>query len=366
MAVAKNAGGRATRKQRSTKSAGASVASLLPEIQEPRLARKLLYGKRIRLECQGQAPAFSTALQDMLLAVIRAAPTWVDRHDPARPADGAAPIRAGTRCMYIPKTEVRQTQPGIYFEVGSYVHGEAQDQITLDLDQAEPDIVSGPIETRDGKFRSILHTFRCVALGETLLVHNDRGGGGMDALARYLTHLLRRHGYAGLYRLKVDDVFSPALREAIEAGGGAKGIKLDIVGAVPDRIPKSQKYGRTLAQFKRLFPDSKKASTTITAPADVELAIDEVESAYNESRQVGSVLDQVSIVLRNGKVTSAGKYRCMGECFVQLDAKGVFNKVELKNGLFVFLDELRMPHHRNFRLIDENGTFVNRAPIAPT
>lgn len=185
----------------------------------------------------------------------------------------------------------------------------------------------------------------------------------MEALARYLTHIFQRHGYPTIERVKILDVFSPTLREAIEAGGGAKGIKLDIIGAVPDRIPKAQIYGRRLAALKRLFPNARKASTTVSAPADTALTIEAVELAYNESQQAGAVLDQVSIVLHQGKINSVGKYLCKGECFVDVTGHGKFNKDAIRPGLFDFLDDLRSPHHRGFRLIDENGNFVNRAPL---
>lgn len=326
--------------------------------------RKVLVGKRVAIEWQIAEPDLLPTLQDMLLAIMADAPGWADRHDPVKPAPDQPAIEDGTRCMYIARLSDRAPQPGVYFEVGSYVHGQAEDQITLDLDLPEPDVVNGPLQGEDGQFRSILHTFRCVALGETLLVHNDRGGGGMELLARYLTHLFRRHGYPSIARVRILDVFLPSLRDAIEAGGGAKGIKMDIVGAVPEHIPEAQIYGGPLAKFKQLFPGSRKASAIVTAPSDLTLAIKEVELAYNESKQADSVLDQVSIVLNHGKISSVGKYLCKGECSVEVTGRGKFNKDAIRPGLYAFLDDLRMPHHRDFRMIDENGYFQNRAPVA--
>lgn len=329
-----------------------------------RLVKKALVGKRVEIEWQEPAPELQPPLQDMLLAVMADAPGWADRHDPIKPGAGQPAIEDGARCMYIARLSDRLPKSGIYFEIGSYVHGQAEDQITLDLDREEPDVVNGPLHGENGQLRSIHHTFRCVALGETLLVHNERGGGGMDSLARYLTRIFRRHGYPTLVRVKILDVFSPSLRDAIEAGGGAKGIRLDIVGGVPERIPEDQKYGGPLGALKRLFPGSRKASTIVTAPLDLTLAIEEVELAYNESQQIGSVLDQVSIVLNRGKISSVGKYLCRGECDVDVTGRGRFNKDAIRPGLYAFLDDLRMPHHRDFRMIDENGYFQNRAPVA--
>lgn len=328
------------------------------------LVSKVLLGKRVEITWQEAVPDPRPPVQDMLLAVMREAPSWSDRHHPTKPAPNQPSIVDGTRCMYIACLSDRAPQPGVYFEVGSYIHGQAEDQITLDLDQPEPDVVNGPLQGQDGKLRSILHTFRCVAVGETLLVHNERGGGGMDSLSRYLTHLFRRHGYPRIARIRILDVFSPGLREAIEAGGGPKSIKLDIIGAVPERIPEDQTFGAPLACLKKLFPGSRKASTTVAAPTDLTLAIEEVESAYNESQQTGSVLDKVSIDLIHGRISSLGKFLCKGECQVEVTGRGLFNKDAIRLGLYTFLDDLRMPHDRDFRLIDEDGYFPNRAPVS--
>ncbi|WP_447784350.1 hypothetical protein [Stenotrophomonas bentonitica] len=301
-----------------------------------------------------------------LLAHVRSQTTgWTDRHWPARPPGSPAPD-AGTRCMYIGDIKRRKTLAdgsggGMFFTVGSYVYGKGEHQIAVDMLGDAPDVQSGPLFDKTGNQRSILHEFRCVALGETLIVQNEQGGGGLPALADFLTALFRAHHVKlKLPRMVLIDVFSNDLKKILIQGGGVKTMRVKMID------PGKPKQAKTLGISSLLYDARKAVKNTgkLTVEWEAEdgdgLSLDTVINVFETSQEIGADLASVDLdTMHGGPVRNVGKYKAKREIPVTIDAHGIEHKDEIKPSLFEYLDDLRVPDEDDWRLIDDEGMFLS-------
>lgn len=329
-----------------------------------RVVLRNAYLKRVKFNYGRRKNPPSHNLEALLLAVRSSTTDWTDRHWPERPASGPEPD-AGTRFMYFGDMKRRRTQSdgsggGFYFTVGSYVYGQGEHQIAVDLRDPEPDINSGPMYDAKGQKRSILHEFRCVALGETLIVQNEQGGGGMPALALFLSNILRKHNPSlKLPNLVFMDVFANKLRKIIEQGGGVKSMQVRVIdGARPT--------GRATLAIATPLYDAKKAVANTgrlivrwEADDDDGLDVDTVINTFTAGREVASDLDKVDLeTMTGGPIRNIGKYKAKSVIPVTIDASGIEHKNEIKPLLYEYLDDLRTPDDEDWRLIDDEGLFL--------
>lgn len=321
---------------------------------------RMLYLKRVRFKW-GKKKVASPTLEDLFASIAKKSSSWIDRHYPL-PAN----VKAGDRCTYVGEIQLRPKSPdgsggGYYFTVGSYVHGKGEHQIALVLSGTKPTVESGPLMGTDGKQRALLHEFRCVALGETLIIQNEQGGGGSAALAMLLTNLFRRYHNADLPSIELVDVFSKDLRQIIESEGGAERMRIRMVGAMPADADPEKTYGGLLTEVK----DRVAGAGTFTGEwcaEDGDLDIDSVIDAYNESDD--GFLNQVSIkTVDGGWIKALGRYRAAREIHVTVDAHGLEHTSEIMPSLFEYLDDIRKFEGGNWRLVNDDGMFTTAAML---
>lgn len=323
------------------------------------------YMKRAKFNYRNLASPPTHDLADLLGQVRSKTTGWTDRHWPARPPGAPAPD-AGTRCMYIGDMKRRNTMAdgsggGMYFTVGSYIYGKGEHQIAVDMLGASPDVQSGPLFDKTGNQRSILHEFRCVALGETLIVQNEQGGGGLPALADFLTALFRMHLAAlKIPRMVLVDVFSNDLKKILIQGGGVKSMRVKMID------PGKPKQAKTLGISNPLYDACKAVKNTgkLTVEWEAEdedgLNLDTVINTFETSQEIGADLAAVDLnTMYGGPVKNVGKYKAKREIPITIDAHGIEHKDEVKPSLFEYLDDLRVPDKDGWRLIDDAGLFLS-------
>lgn len=305
-------------------------------------------------------------LETLLRSAQSGSRNWTQRHWPPRPL-GSPPPDPGTRCMYLGRISSRRrfadgSGGGTYFTVGSYVYGKGEHQIAVDMQGASPDIQSGPLYDARGNQRSLHHEFRCVALGESLIVQNERGGGGLPALAQFLTFLLRTYNQGlNLPRLTLVDVFSNDLRKILIANGGVKRMRIRMIDPSAPRVDKPLAIATPLYQAHQAVKNTGRLTVEWEAEDEEGLDIDTAIDAYMEAQRDVGDLDSVDLfTLRGGPVRNVGKYKAKREIPVTIDSHGIENKSEIKPSLYEFLDELRSPlEDDDWRMIDDDGFFLS-------
>jgi len=337
-----------------------------------RKVKRLLYLKRVRFKWGNKKGVVSPTLEAMLKALKAATNGWAERHWPSAPTDGSS-FANGTRCMYVGTIGKRTTgaADGTYFTVGSYVYGKGEHQIAVDLKGSRPDIESGPLYDKTGRQRSLLHEFRCVTLGETLIIQNERGGGGIPALESLLTHLFRKFIDGDLPRVQLVDVFSTGFRGVIEQGGGVETLRIRMLGAGGEPDAK-KRFAAPLWGVQSLVDGAGKFTVEWDAADDDGLDVDQVIDAFNElqagaSTYGESALDKIDVkTVHGGWVNQLGKYRARYELDVTVDAHGIEHKNEIRPGLFKYLDQLRVTAKgQKWRIIDNDGNFLSGAVLKP-
>ncbi|ASK91886.1 MULTISPECIES: hypothetical protein [Xanthomonas] len=250
---------------------------------------------------------------------------------------------------------------GFFFTVGSYVYGQGEHQIAVDFQGPDPNIMSGPLYDADGLQRSILHEFRCVAIGETLIVQNEQGGGGLPALAHFLSNIFRKHsGVLDIPSLTFMDVFSNDLRKIIEQGGGVKSMQIRVIQGVQPKEASTLAIATPLYQAKEAVANTGKLIVKWEADDGDGLDVDTVIDTFNAGRALVSDLDKVDLeTMTGGPVRNVGKYKAKSEIPVTIDANGIEHKNEIKPLLYAYLDELRTPDSDDWRLIDDAGMFLS-------
>lgn len=331
-----------------------------------RIVLRNAYLKRVRFHYGRAKNPPTHDLAKLLLQVRRNTTGWTDRHWPERPPGSPAP-RPGTRCMYIGDiTERRKAADGsgggVYFTVGSYVYGKGEHQIAVDMRGPTPDVQSGPLFDNKGNQRSILHEFRCVALGETLIVQNEQGGGGIPALANCLVALIKKHNPSlSLPNFSFVDVFSNDLRKILIKGGGVKSMRIRVIDPVQPKNRKTEAISTPLFKAHQAVKNTGRLTVCWEAEDDDGLDLNTVVDTFLGAKRAGSDLDQVDLeTMYGGPVRGVGKYKAKRELEITIDGHGIEHKNEIKPGLYEYLDDLRVPDDDDgWRIIDDDGVFLS-------
>lgn len=323
-------------------------------------APRLLFVKRVRFRAGRIRDFKAPALEELLLQIKDRAPFFRNRHWPRPPAAPDA-IQVGTQCQYISSISTREGEDGVYFEVGGYVHGRGEHQLTLDLtgNNADPHITSGPLQDELGRPRAIVTIFRCLALGETLIVENHRGAGGVSVLVRLLTAMFKEHCDPALPGIELVDVTTDNLRREIEAGGGVKSMMIRVIdGAAP------QSADRRLPLYLARDSIGGAGKMDVTWQAEDHLDTDDVLETVESALAMDSGLDKIKIKLHDGPdITKLGRFLAKKEIWVTIDRFGFAHYAEVKDALFAYLTELRVSRS-GWSLIDLDGYFNASKPIA--
>lgn len=299
----------------------------------------------------GRRRGFVPPRMDALLEALMAnAPTIGDRHLPLPPHPPAR-IAVGTTCFYINRGHRRRLRDGYMVECVCYSHGMAPEQTTPDFGANTLAISAEPIVDRaTGQTRQVIHSYRALFFGQSVILEVEKGGGGTALLAHCLTTLLRSKVDADLPTIEFVDVVGANLRKSITAAGGVERISAGLVTATTNRrrplsfrLSRLKQWagGRAVVHAEIEFPDGDNANKGIAA-------LDEYAADNG--------LDSVAIYLRDGqKITGLKKYCEKRKMDIQINPSGSLNTADIEDTLWNYLDELRVPDDDGWRIIDSDG-----------
>lgn len=296
------------------------------------------------------------ALDQLLLRVKAAAPQFGQRHYPPPTA-----LPAGTPCVFLNRIEKRSKGAGVLIEVYSYMFGSQSDQLRPDFTKAQPDVKSGPIIDAQGQTREIVHSYRCVILGQSVLVEYNGRAGGLDQLAHLLAHVFNTY-CEKLPSIEFLDVAASDLEKAIKAGGGVDRIELSLLAG--NKPASNFPFARKLSDIGAAVTGAKQVKVvwdtddnTISPKTAVQIA-QEFESEETN-------LETLTIQLKEGGIIKGlDKYKEKRRIQVQVVPGGKVAVSEIEEGLWNYLDELRMVQGKSWRVIDDQGNFVAAKAIS--
>lgn len=288
-------------------------------------------------------------VDEALRTVLAQSPSIGSRHHPAK-----GKIQKGDHCVFINRATDFGTG-GILIEICSYTQGHIPESMTPDLEQSQADIKVVELKDEEGKAGELVHSMRCIALGQVIIMESTRGhGGGAAAVQKILTALFRRH-LADPNHPSVDlaDIGSPDLRELIESRGGVSRVTAKITDATP--ISGSHYSGMLSGTRGQVGGASNctvtwEAKTTLNTDTSVEL----LEESEDET------LAGVTLYFKlGGSISDLSKYRERRSVHVHAlpDGRPVISAVE--NALRDYLDTLRMPAANGKSTISTDGTLQN-------
>lgn len=315
-----------------------------------KIVKRMLHLKLARFRVGRRKDFQAPALDTLMLKVNERAPKFAQRHFPATKG-----LKEGTLCAFISDIRQRKDRDGVMFNMNVYTYGSSVEQFNPDFSKAAPDINQGRIVDSDGKKRDILYSYRCLALGQALLVEYNRLGGGMYLLELMLAHVFQRHCDAELPSVELMDLTTSELDKAIKSGGGVDAVSLRLIGG--HKPPETAALSLRLSELNKRVKGAKRVKVVWEAEDDV-LDTKSVLALAAEYADETTPLDRMAIQLKDGgSIPSLEKYRERRRIDVGLTMDGTIIVADIETGLYNYLDELRAVEN-GWRVIDDQGDFV--------
>jgi len=312
--------------------------------------KRMLHLKLVRFRSGRRKNFVAPALDTLLLKVQERAPKFAQRHFPSTDA-----LPEGTLCAFISNIRQRKNCDGVMFDMNVYTYGMSVEQFNPDFSKTAPDINQGRIVDSEGKKRDILHTYRCLALGQALLVKYNRSAGGMHILELLLRQVFQQHCDEKLPGVELMDVTTHELDKAIKAGGGVDAVSLRLIGG--SKPPPDAAFSLRLSELGKQVKGAKRVKVVWETEDDV-LDAKSVLALASEYANEKTPLDKMAIQLKDGgSIPSLEKYRERRRTDVGLTMDGAIIVADIETGLFHYLDELRAVQN-GWRVIDDQGNFV--------
>ncbi|HEY4531541.1 MAG TPA: hypothetical protein VIG97_14660 [Luteimonas sp.] len=313
--------------------------------KKPAKVRRVLVAKVIGFKA-GQRKEWKAPRVDDLLRVVAAnAPTLADRHYPPEAA-----IVPGKQCAFINRATDYGTG-GVLIEVCSYVKGHIPESMVPDLSKASADISAIELKDAEGRAGELVHVFRAIFLGQTLVLEQSRGlGSASTVLASLLTSLVRRHAGDKTHPSFVFvDLLADDLRQMIRDRGGVDRVTAKLVGPHEDPSEGSR-YASILSGTRAGMKDA--SACVVTWEAAGTLDEDEAIEVLEEAD--GEVLDHATLHFKNGgSISDLTTYRERGEVYVdKIDGRPDVTQIE--KGMRDYLDRLRIS--QSVTSIEVDGT----------
>lgn len=333
-----------------------------------KFVRRNLYLKSVRFRYGRKRDVSPPRIDDLLRQVRSQTPNFSQRHYPPPEAVGGrkggrhVSIANGQNCIFISNIRDRVgPKGGLMFDVSSYVYGMQSDQFRPDFDGSDPDIQSGPIQDKEGNTREILHSYRCVALGQSLIVEYNKGAGGLHMLSILLAHLFRTYCDKSLPTIELMDVVTDNLSQAIKAGGGVSAIELKVIDS--SDAPKRSFISKSLNDIRKKARGAGELVVQWRSEGDSKISEDFALKVANDCNRDSTPLSKISIRLKDGPVISSlESFRARREIEVQVTSDGAIAVSEIESGMWNYLDELRMIR-KGWRILSDDGYIIQAKTI---
>lgn len=320
------------------------------------MATRTLHLKHARFRSGRKKDFVPPALDTLLAAVLAAAPNFKDRHFPPPSA-----LAMGTPCVFINRMRARKAG-GMFFEIYSYTWGAHTSQFRPDFTKATPDITTGPIKDAQGNTREIAYSYRCVALGQSVIVEYNPRAGGLEQLSNLLSYLFHTHVQKGLPTIEFMDVSTKELDKAIAAGGGVDRVMLRLAdGGKPSE---NAWYATRLSELRKKLTGARQVTVTWETDDNV-INAKSAMAVIHEFEAEDTTLDKLSLKLKDGQVIpSLTKFREKRVVSISTVPGGGLAITEIESALWHYLDELRTVQAGGWRVIDNEGNFVSGKAVS--
>lgn len=310
----------------------------------PARASRMLLAKAIGFKSSRRKSWKAPRVDDVLRQVLAKSPTIADRHVPA-PTAGLN----GQRCAFINRATDYGTG-GVLFEVCTYLQGHIPESLIPDLTKPSADISVVEIKDAEGNVGEIVHSFRCLVLGQTMVMERVRGVPGEAAIVQVLlTQLFRRHSGDRTHpALVLVDIAASELRGMIRRKGGVKRITAKLAVDAPAQL---SKYGGLLSGLRTEVTSATACAVTweTAGTLDEDQAVSILEEAEDET------LSAVTLHFKHGgSISDLSTYRERHEISVQVLSDGRVAVTEVENEMRQYLDHLR--NGDAIDAIQEDGT----------
>jgi hypothetical protein len=315
---------------------------------------RTLLCKFVRFKAGRRKNFLPPSIEGLIRRIFTHGPTVRDRHVPP-----ILSAQLGDSCVFLNRKVERRRgkQPyGVIFEVGSYVRGHVPEQAAREFQKAELDVTQIPLVTTAGVPREVITRYRCLALGNTLIIELVRGGGGADELAVVLSQLIRFHCDDTLPNIALEDVAAATLERAIAAGGGIDRVTARIARNVNnDNLP----YTTSLSQIRSKLAGAARVTVEWESHDNDQISTRQALNAMAE-QSTGGLMDSITLHLKDGgRIDRLKRYRERRVVSVaQARAGGGPVISEIETALWNYIDELRTLDDDDWRLLDDNGMLI--------
>ncbi|MCT8284114.1 hypothetical protein NYQ43_00020 [Xanthomonas translucens pv. translucens] len=307
---------------------GARVTKI--KTKAPARASRTLLAKVIGFKLRRRMNWSTPRVDDVLREVLSKTPTISGRHVPD-PTGGIS----GQRCAFINRATDYGTG-GVMFEVCTYLQGHIPESLIPDLTQREADISVVEIKDADGNKGEIVHSFRCLVLGQVMIMERARGVPGAASIVQtLLTQLFRRHTTDKTHpALVLVDIVAADLRAMIRAKGGVHRITARLAVDAP---AVESRYGGLLSGVRTKVAAASACAVTWEAAGtlDENQAVEILEEAEDET------LSAVTLHFKHGgSISDLSTYRERLDISVQLLSDGRVAVTEIEAEMRDYLHRL--------------------------
>lgn len=281
----------------------------------------------------------------LIRTILSKSPTIGERHYP-----DTSKVKEGSQCLFINSWKDLGTN-GILLNICAYIEGLTPETIIKDFKQPEVNLQAIQLQRSATTKEELVFHYRCIALGQTLIVEQVNGSSGSTGLKRLLNSLAKKHIDKTHPVLEFNDFTSSKLRDLITQKGGVESIRARLVDTA---VNQGSRFGTSLSRVTEAMPGASKCiihwESDKNTELDTETSIELLEEV-NDS----NVLEGVTIYFKNGgSVGDISSYTEKKPVDVQKLPSGLPAINEIEDALKTYLNDLRNPTNRT--PINTDGT----------
>lgn len=286
-----------------------------------------------------------TYIDVLLRTILRQSPTIGERHYPE-----ITKVKEGSQCLFINSWKDLGGN-GILFNVCAYTEGLTPETIIKDYKQSEVDLQAIDLKRSTTTNEELVFHYRCIALGQTLIIEQVNGSSGSTGLKRLLNSLAKKHIDKTHPVLDFNDFTSKELRDLIKLKGGVEKITARLVDTAANP---GSKFGTSLSRVTEAVPGANKCVIRWESDKSNELDTETSIQLFEEVHD-SNVLEGVTLHFKfGGSVGDISSYTEKKSVDVQKLQSGLPAINEIEDALKNYLADLRNPTNKT--PINTNGT----------
>lgn len=275
-------------------------------------------------------------IEVLIRQIMEKSPTIGQRHYPE-----INKVSQGSQCLFINSWEDLKGN-GVLFNVCAYTEGLTPETIIKDYQQPEVDLKTIELKRSATSKEELVFHYRCIALGQVLIIEQVNGSGGSTGLKRLLNSLAKKHIDSTHPVLDFNNFTSSELRSLIKQKGGVERIQARLIDA---EVNPASKFGTRLSQVREDIPGAGKCTINWESDDSHELDTDTSIELFEEASD-SNVLAGVTLYFKKGgSIGDISKYTEKKPVEVQRLPSGLPAINEIEEALKDYLSDLRSPRN---------------------